>query len=561
VEVRIFIVTAAALAAASCGGTHTNSTAGYEDPGGSSDGFSRDGFEIMENLRDNPIDPLSARSESFLSLPGFPRRLADRIIEIRRGGIGRRGLVGRLTPPERDMLYRYSEFIDLPEMKTVDLSVDLMVMEPGGDREREECRIKTGGGAWKSLFRIRRQNGCYPCTAYMSAGVFKGAVRLHTGDFLPDFAMGLLFDSSTFSYLLSVGYIMRSYRWISARTSFYGIHIRGAAVEVWYKRLRTLAFLGRRRAYDSCRFILDAGPVGGARLEYATDAVHAGLTIYREKTGDTSLLSLDARLRAGGVLFGAEASLGIDCGPGFIWGMTFDGDGRSGGVRLYVTPEGLRNRYCGLPGGETGSNSARNGICVSLRSRIKGRVMGAFAYEAYGRRCDFIDRGKEILKGELSREKGDLRFKLEIGSSRSRRHREIPYPGLENTLNYDNKSLKILVIKKYHKRSRIRLSIQGCSGGGCQGLLLASSMRVYIPRGRITIDLSLARYGSSWGMCVFHFYEQSLKGTNPWRTVSGDGTRLAVLAGSSWGKYRFSISLAPDPSGGVLLGGHVCIDL
>lgn len=161
-------------------------------------------FDTIERLKDDPIDPRRASMEELLSIPGFPEPLARNVVRaIHERGSGRRW-VDDLTPPERAQLYRFEEFLRLPERSST--SGRFRITESGVGSEsprRSDIRSAVAGDCWKVLARSRGFDVNRQSSLYASTAILAGALRFHAGSLVPDCAMGLVFGGGFNAYSLS----------------------------------------------------------------------------------------------------------------------------------------------------------------------------------------------------------------------------------------------------------------------------------------------------------------------------------------------------------------------
>ncbi|MCK4236089.1 MAG: hypothetical protein KAX38_03145, partial [Candidatus Krumholzibacteria bacterium] len=460
--------------------------------------------------------------------------------------------LSRLTPPERETLYRYREFLVLPDRPPTRVSMRISEDRIGSSGlERSDAFISILGDRWKVISRARASVYGRPASFYISSEAMSGRFRLHGGDFLPDFSMGLLFCAYVFSYPFTGGYPFRGYRWLVGRTSFYGRSIRGLAGEVWLGRARAIFFTGSPRYYRSGSFHLEGERVCGGRIEFGAVGGEAGFTV----SGDPSsaggrLLGVDARWRIGKMVLGCEVACDGRARIAGTWGMSLRGKVFDAGILLHGCPYRLGNRF-GCTAGRGASAPSRRGIGVVLRRRIPRRIEIRASLERSSSRAGFDLQKRDLKRVEIVKKWKGGSIKLSFRLKNRESFENVPCPGGESMTFSTSKNLNLLYVWRLRRDLRLRTSL-GCPWGkDYVGVLLSPSLGVSLFSGRIMVSAACSIFRSLEGKAIFHFYEPSLKGSYPWSTVSGDGCRTVLLVNSSFGAFGLSGRIVADSTRGL----------
>lgn len=522
-----------------------------------------DEFDLVESLRENPIDPCRAELEDLLSIPGFPRRLAMRVIEVTGDRSGRRGWIKRLTPPERHAVYSHREFLVLPDRPSTRFSSWLLGERlESHDPERKDGFFSCLGDGWRAFGRGKISPQGRAVSFNVSGSVFSGALSLCGGDFLPDFAMGLLFSGCSGLYPFSNGYPFRSRRWIVQKTSFYGNSLRGFAGEFWRGPLRAALFAGRPWVYDSGCISADDRRVCGGRIGFNVHGSVIGATFSRDPSYRNGyFFAADGKWRMEKLLIGGElACQGWDRFAG-VWGMSFKGRVYEAGILSYSMPFGFGTGFSGLADGAVGDCLFRRGFSIVLRRRIRRRAEVRSAFERAVSQDDFKAKCRDITRVEVVNRWKGVSLKLAWQLKRYDHFDAIPYPGGDPPSYSNAHNFNVLLTWKFLNSYRLRASIRCPLGEETSGCLLAPSFSFPFFSDSIRATAAVYRYHPIKGMPVFYFYEPSFKGRYPWRSVRGGGLRGILLVETSARWFRFLWKVSAESGKGLETGLQVSVDL
>jgi hypothetical protein len=520
-------------------------------------------YEIIEDLRENPIDLRTADVEDLVSIPGFPRELALRVIEERGKRRSAAGWLSSMTPPERESLYGFEDFLVLPERKRLRFSArakkeGLASQVPGrndfycsliGDRRRLNVRLRT--------YREDRT-----AAVYCSSRAMSGHLRLHGGDYQPDFSMGLLLSGHDSSYPFSGGYPLRSSRRIIGRTSFYGETLRGGALEIWADRTSVILFAGKRRLYKSNLFRFEDDIVRGARLEIEAGERSAGATVICDPgaTGDC-LAAVDGRIVTRKLRLGAELAWNGSRRCAFAWGFSSGGDRSRIGAVLYSIPYGFGNRFGCVCGNRCRTDSMLKGCSVVLERRLPLRVACRAALENTMSENGFESKRKLTTRGEIERRGARATFKVSWTSRITDRTTYIPFPGSEPPETTESQSLHALLTWRPARGVLIRQSVRCPYSRAHAGYVASPTIRLAAFSGAVRCAVCCSVYRSLRGTPLFYLYEPVLRGGYPWRTLRGDGWRMVIRLESRFRTLRLSSLLSSDGGRGVEAAVQLAVDL
>ena len=501
----------------------------------------REEYELLYRFEENPLDPMRARSGDLCTIPGFPARLAERIAELREGTGSVSTMIGRLTPPERDALYRFEPYLLLPGRRPVVWETRFTVVEREGDHERLwDVRTDLRSQRCRVLARSRPDD---VYRFYLSAGCCRGYLRLHAGDFTPDLAWGLVSSSYHTSYPFSSGYCIRRCRWITGTSSFYCPSIRGGAVEAWMGRMRLLLFLGNECSYYNGRLFTRGDQLSGVRCEADFEDVTAGVSICTgPRLPEGRAVSLDFGLDRGAVemqcelaLFGKNSAEGV-CALR-IRGLRND-------LRLMFRGNGL-NRASRFGRSFHGRSGPKRGFSVVARRRLGGRIEFLSALEHWNSWNGRRNGSGDLIRIELRRRGKVSETKLSYSWRRDTVCSLMPFPPQDDTDVDVRRSANILQSLRLIGRARLRISLRMPLEEE-RGILVAPSILLDRP---IKAVLSYAWHRSYRGTPLFYLYESTVRGFYPWRSLRGDGWRISSMCEISADMIRLASGFSIDKSG------------
>jgi hypothetical protein len=505
-----------------------------------------DEFDEIERLRENPIDPVGASREELLSIPGFPEDLAGRVAAETGERRSARGWIERLTPPERYELYRYRDYLLLPDEPPARLRIR---WTEGGisprTAAREEGYVSCAAGGWKALWRARRLEGGSGSSCCLSGDALSGAVRMHAGAFTADFALGLILGGSRQPYVFSSTYPFRSPRWFAGSTSFSAPSLQGAAGEFWRGNLHGALIAGRSRMYRSGRFELDEGELYGGRIALRVGPGEFGAAgLSGAFTSRGVALSIDGRWRSGPIDLGLELASRERGEPGVISALSYRAAGTRFALLLQAIPSGMTGTFCGATGGASDGASSYGSIAAVLEREIVARVRLRAAFDR-SRRTDGVDcKTKHAARAEL--EKGWRRafVKLSWVSSIDEREEVIPYPWAGSAASDRTNSLGLLSNLRAGRGTDLRIALRGVRTNEGSGYLIAPILSMSLFCGRLKPAASFVSYRTFRGKPTCWFYEPSLEGSYPWRAAPKDRERYAVLISYTINMLRVSAKVA-----------------
>ena len=510
----------------------------------------KEDFDMVEQLKENPLDVNEAGVEDFLSIPGFPSHLATRVIQVR--GKRRSGTkwLYELTPPEREMLYAFSDYLILPDRTTLGISGRITADRLGSKGyERNDFFLSLQTEGRKGQVRSRSAPRRRATSMYLATRCFAGYLRVHGGDFLPTFGTGFLFAGYTSSYPFSRRYLFSGTRRVMGRTSFFGAAMRGIALEAWKGRVHTLLFTGYPRNYRDGSIELEKAQVRGARLEVRTGPGRFGASILRDCSSPTSeCFSVDGRLGVGCAILFGEIVYNVTAGTGAFWGLSWKRNSLKLGFLMHYAPGGLVTRFGRIPGGSTLS---QRGFTLILQNRIVTGSEIRAAFERSSQSLVFDLRQRETLRLEgLQRWRG-WNVKVSYVSRRETRLVGLPFPGDAEPTVRKSMSANILIKRSPRRALSLRLSIRCPHGDTDAGYLISPSLWVSLLSGHVRAVTAYAIYRTMKGMQRFYYYEPSCEGSYPWRMVQGEGERGTLMVKVSLRGITFLCGFSAQSGKGV----------
>ncbi len=525
----------------SCSGSGIREKGLREAPSGIPEEIEMEEFDAIESLAENPIDPKRATLEMFLSIPGFPSDLASRVIRAR--GENRTGnrWLAMLTPAERETLYRFDRFVMLPERRPTRVRARVTHVHVGSpESERSDAFLSVDDERCKLRFRERLTARDHSVSPYVSRMFISSALNVGVGDFIPDYALGLLFNGSPYYYPFTSGFPLRGNRWIAPVPSWYGEAIRGCAVEGWVNRFRGMLFAGRPRMYRAGAVEFDRCVYGG-RGCVAARGGEVGCTYACVEHGSSgTVFAVDGRWRTGDVHTAIEvvaAGRGTGAGTG---GISLRGDPIDAGLVVYRIPFGLHGRFGAVPGGRITGGSWQRGIASFVSGAVLGCSYVRASFERFVTGDASTRQTKEIVRAEVETRLRRASMKLSYKWRLYRDESGIPYPCGDPIMADETEGMHFLFLGRHGAVSRLRLSVRLVSEERGEGYLVSSSARIGLFRNRLRCTVATSRYRSRSGEPFLYLYEPVLEGSFPWKAVRGSGWRGVVLTDVKWGGLTVS---------------------
>jgi len=554
--VRMTLIGMAALQVLSCGcgyfasghasGDDSARTKPLESPARDMDEFelTRDEFEGLERLSDNPADSRDAGLDELLSIPGFPERLGHRVV-AEKGARGGWSWLKGLTPPELEELYRFRDYLLLPERGRPRL--DARVTGDGlsgGEARRADCALAF---SWDDrTARWRGRCGEERVSAwYLSCGTLSRAVRIHAGSFVPGFGMGLTSGGSFSSYLFSGTYPFHGSRRILGSVSFYGQSILGGAGELWHRRMRGVLYAGRMREYRSGRFELAEDWAWGGRLELPLGSWEIGISSVSEAAGvSRGVQTFDARWRSDETNLGFELGARASGEPAFLCGFSHRAGGTRAALLISSIPQGVAGAFGGVNGRSLGSSLSLNGATAVVERVFPSRIRVRTAVERFNRNDGFEERSRDALRVEAQRQWRGASLKLAWTSSVAGRGRRIPFPADVTPVRDETAALSLHSTLELSKEITFKVVLRGLRENNESGLFCAPALHARLFSGRLTVALSCAVLRAFEGAPACYFYEPSPKGIYPWLRAPTGAGRLASVITYNINKLNVSLKVA-----------------
>ena len=510
--------------------------------------LAREDFDGRERLADNPIDPSRAGVETLLAIPDFPEELARSVVAAARGRRGKGAWLARLTPEEREELYRYREYLILPSRHPFHLSCRLTDSRLStGDREVREGYVSASARGWKALWRGRSSETGGGAAYYLSGSLLADALRLHAGTFVPDYALGLVFGGSSQVHVLSTAYPFRSTRGIVGSTSFYSPAALGLGAELRLRCLHGAAFTGRPRVYKSDHFEEEEGTVFGGRVEWEARSAVLGASASTAASGsEGSIYGIDGRLTVDRTRFGFELGSRASGEPALLSTLSCELGRSHTALFLYSVPPGMRGRFGKVNGRTPAVASAAHGVTAALERDLLPRLQARAAVDRYCRTDGLDERERYSVRFECESKLKRVTLRLTWVSSDDGHRDVVPYPGAPAGDRSESSSLGLVSDIRIGRWARIALTLREVRDEDGTGYLMQPAARMSLFEGRLRGSVSLAHYSATRGGAVCYFYEPSLKGSYPWRAASGDTDRAVLLIVCIINKLDMSFHMALD---------------
>jgi hypothetical protein len=507
----------------------------------------KDDFEAIERLRENPVDPSRASLETLLSIPGLPPALAARVAaETSRGAPGR--WIDRLTPPERAALRRFGDLLVLPDERPRRVTARATAAGIASGRPGdEEGYASASSPRWKALWRTRRAGPAGGTAWYAAGECLSGAMRVHAGNLVPDFGMGLVCGLSRPSPLSSGPRPLYAPRGVVGSTSFSSVVVRGGAAELWRGPARALVFGGRPAAFDGARFERAGPDVRGARLGLRLGGAEVGLACASGLSAPgTMLRSIDGLWRGGAMDLGVEAAFPAGGEPAYLAAVSFRSPRTKGTLSIHSVPPGIGGKLAAPGGRSIGPSSSESALSASAEQALAERLRVRGSLDRYERATGFDIRRRRTTKVELERVWRRVSGKLSWSSAAEGRERVAPYPGAASPSLERTASLGAASTLRISKGARVRLTLRHVRGPLESGLLVSPGMTLSLFGGRVQSATSIAVYRAFRGTPTCWFYEPALQGEFPLAVASSDRSRCASVITIGVSTLRVSAKVELD---------------
>jgi len=510
--------------------------AGYEmvQRGSEEPDLVRKEFEIAECLMENPVDPSGAGIETLLSIPGFPEELARSVVAAAGGGRPTKGWIERLTPRERQDLRCYRDYLKLDDSRPVRVTCRLtegMLSLPGRERSDGYLALSTEG--WKALCRGKRtDNAVGAISYYLSGSAFSGAVRLHGGSFVPDFALGLVFGGSGGSSLSSSAFPFRSPRRIVGTTSFFLQTLHGGAAEIRYRNVYGAIFGGWPVTYGSNGPETGERMVSGARIEARRDGAEIG---FSGSTGISEsgryICAVDGRWRSDRMNAGLEVGFDRSGEPSLLSGFSYRVPRTRAALFLYIVSPGAAGVFGSVNGRTPGRTSSIGGATAVAEREVFRRIHAKASIDRYERADGFHETVRQTTRFECERRGRRSLLRLTWINAGDERRDVVPYPPEGEGRLESSHSLGLHSEWRIARKTSIGVALKRIEEGDGLGWLVSPVLRANLLSARLRVTASIAAYRTAFGHPVCYFYEPSLAGSFPLRLVSRDTERGALLIG------------------------------
>ncbi len=487
---------------------------------------SLDEREIAEYLRENPDDPSRAALEQLLSATAIAGERARDGDYRRRDDPRSIGAVCRIT------------------QGTISRS----------GAGRSDVYLAGGAGGWSALCRAKKaEGGARAVSWYLAGETLAGAVRLHAGAIVPDFALGLVFGGSGGSSLSSGAFPFHTPRMIAGTTSFSARSLQGGAAEIRGRHFYAAVFRGRA---------MTSGPDGpnpsgttaaGARIEARRGRAAAGLSLSggaRER--GTRVFGIDGRWKSDVMNAGFEAAWRGETEPALLSAFSCRISKARAGLLLYFVPPGAAHTFSSVIGRSPGESSSIGGGAAAVDCMIRRGFHVRGSLDRYERADGHSIAVRRTARIECEG-RGRVGFlRLVWTGAADERQNVIPYPCASEIRLDGSRSLAVQGEWRVAARARVGASLKRIDEEGGRAWLVSPVLRVNLFSNRLRMTASLADYETTFGNPVCYFYEPSLQGSFPLRVVSRDTRRGAALIGlyinklSIFAHVKLEAGTAPD---------------
>ncbi len=515
-NVGLLICLVPALAAASCGAAGcppgriggaggTDSAGAGPAPAAVSPEPTINEREIIEYLRENPGDPSRAGLEQLLSTQAFsedPERRRD----YRPAGDSR----------SAGAFFRFTHG---------------MISSSGAGRSDAYLAAEAGG--WQALCRARKtESGGSAASWYVVGETPSGAVRLHAGALVPDYALGLVFGGSGGSSLSSGSFPFHAARRIAGRTSFFGQSLRGGAVEVRGGGVYAALFCGRPVTYGSDGPESAATASAGARIEGRRGRAEAGLSVSSGGGESGSrIVAVDGRWRSDEMNAGFEAGVSGSREPALLSAFSAGIANTRAGLFFYIVPAGAAGAFGSLIGRAPGNVTSLTGAAVAFERAFRERTRMRASFDRCERANGSQSTARQTARVEIERRGGSGLLRVVWSGAADERRNNVPYPAPAPTRLNVSRLLGVQGEWRPSARAGLGIALKRIDEDDGLGWLVAPVLRAHLLSERLRVTASVARYGTIFGNPVCYLYEPSLQGSFPLRVVSRDAVMGAMVIG------------------------------
>ncbi|MCX5753187.1 MAG: hypothetical protein NTW97_06010 [Candidatus Krumholzibacteria bacterium] len=423
------------------------------------------------------------------------------------------------------------ELDDGPPVRATCRLTEGMISLPG--KERTDGYLALSAERWKALCRGRRMDGAADAISwYLSGGAFSGAVRLHAGRFVPDFALGLLFGGSGGSSLSSSAFPFRSPRRIAGTTSFFLQTLYGAGGEVRCGGVYAAFFEGRPVTYEPNGTEAGERRISGARIEVRRSGAEIGIS---GSTGASEsgryVCGIDGRWRSDRMHAGLEIGFDRSGEPGVLSGFSYRVPGTRAALLLYAVPPGAAGVFGSVNGRTPGLTSSIGGAAVAAEREVFRRIRARASIDRYGRFDGFHETVRQSTRLECERRGRRNLLRLTWIRAGDARRDVVPYPPADQSGLVASHSLGLLSEFRIDGKTRIGVVLKRIEEADGLGWLVAPVLRADLLSTRLRVTASFAAYRTVFGRPVCYFSEPSLRGSFPLCIVSRNTDRGALLIG------------------------------
>ncbi|MDZ7860201.1 MAG: hypothetical protein U5O15_05985 [Candidatus Krumholzibacteriota bacterium] len=520
----------------------------YDDSAaGSIEGFSEEEYRVIKFLQDNPVDLYKASVGDLMEIPGFTIPLARRVIKAVNQSEDDSDWMLLLSPRDRKEIVKYKRFIIIPSVKGYNFELRYTsrhLLDSDGYTDDGYIHLENEWADFSG--RIRRRGGAPEMTAYVLFDLIERHLSFYVGDFLPDFAMGLVAEGQTFYYPFSYSYPLNNYRFISKGTYFYGKVIRGMAT--CYKRglFRIFIFNGLMRKYKDGKFIFSDNLYRGGRLETKIGESKVGASIIRDGTSSGNYAGIDARIKRGSLDLGLELALSAEGGKALSCAGSIKKRKTKAGILLYNVNRYFGNSLGRIPADGRKLNGMQRGISVVVEREFLKDLSLRCSIERWMNRRSYLLENKLSLRFQLIRKMSNKKIRLAWKHSEKEKKgamlREIEPFSASNTL-------KLLFNCKAGEHVKIRNSMKIPWEEDSYGYLIAPSVEFTFMDGLIKGNYSFAAYRALEGNPSYYYYQPSVRGSFAWKHLSGSGFRNVIGFELYYRKTLIHLLFSVDSSG------------
>ncbi len=419
-----------------------------------------------------------------------------------------------------------------------------MVSVPG--REKSDAYLDLGAGRWKALLRGRRTDGAAGAISwYLSGNALSGAVRLHAGSFVPDYALGLVFGASGGASLSSSSFPFRGPRRIAGTTSFFLQTLHGAAAEIRCRNVYASIFEGRPVTYGPNGPETGDARVSGARIEARRGRAEIGFSGSTGISGSGGYVcALDGRWRSDRVNAGIEIGFGRSEEPSLLSGFSYRVPGARAALFLYAVAPGAAGFFGSVNGRTPGAVSSIGGAAAVVEREVYRRVRARASIDRYERADGFHETVRRTARLEVERRGKRSSLRLAWIDAGEARRDVVPYPPAGDTGLECSRSLGLASEWRVNRKTSLGLALKRISEEDGLGWLAAPVLRVDLFKARLRGTASVAAYRALSGHPDCYFYEPSLRGSYPIRFVSRNALMSTLLIGIYIKRIEFIVHVA-----------------